>query len=77
MTVSKSSTEAEYRSMTGACTKLIWLQQLLHELHIPLFSSPILWCDNLGAIFLAFNPVFHARTKHIEIDYRFVRESCK
>lgn len=73
-TVSRSSTEAEYRSMAGACTELVWLQQLLRELHVPLKSNPILWCDNLGATFLASNPVFHARTKHIEIDYHFVRE---
>jgi hypothetical protein len=60
--------------MAGACTELVWLQQLLHELHVPVVSQPILWCDNLGATFLASNPVFHARTKHIEIDYHFVRE---
>jgi hypothetical protein len=73
-TVSRSNTEAEYRGMAGACTELIWLQQLLHELQVPLVKNPVLWCDNLGATFLASNPVFHARTKHIEIYYHFVRE---
>jgi hypothetical protein len=60
--------------MAGARTELVWLQQLLSKLHVPIVSSPVLWCDNLGATFLASNSVFHARMKHIEIDYHFVRE---
>lgn len=73
-TVSRSSTESEYRSLACATTETIWIQQLLRELHISLSSPPILWCDNLGATFLTKNPVFHARTKHVEIDFHFVRE---
>lgn len=72
-TVSKSSTEEKYRGIAIATSELIWIQSLLKELGIAT-TSPTLWCDNLGAIYLTANPVFHARTKHIEIDYHFVRE---
>ncbi|KAJ3698372.1 hypothetical protein LUZ61_002077 [Rhynchospora tenuis] len=73
-TVSRSSTEAEYRSMACTTSELMWLQALLSELGHKPNHLPALWCDNLGATFLAANPVFHARTKHIELDYHFVRE---
>jgi hypothetical protein len=56
-----------------ASAELVWLKSLLHELGTILPSS-VLWCDNLGATFLASNPAFHARIKHIKLDYHFVRE---
>lgn len=73
-TVSHSSTEAEYKALTNATAEMMWIQQLLTELQVP--HSPVarLWCDNIGAKYLSTNPVFHARTKHIEIDFHFVRE---
>ncbi|KAJ4755932.1 polyprotein [Rhynchospora pubera] len=73
-TVSRSSTEAEYRGLALTCAELLWVQYILQELHIHLPSPPIMWCDNIGATFLASNPMFHSRTKHVEIDFHFVRE---
>lgn len=73
-TVARSSTEAEYRAMGQTAADIVWIQQLLTELHTSLPSPPILWCDNRYAMALASNSMFHARTKHIEIDYHFIRE---
>jgi hypothetical protein len=72
--VSRSSTEAEYKSLANATIELIWVEALLCELGVKLTERPCLWCDNLGATYLSANPVFRARTKHIEIDFHFVRE---
>jgi len=72
--VSQSSTEAEYRSMAYATAELYWLRMLFKELQLPLTTPPHLYYDNLGALALASNPIFHARTKHIEVDYHFNRE---
>jgi histone deacetylase 1/2 len=73
-TVSRSSTEAEYKALANGAAEAIWISSLLKELGVPRQRTPILWCDNLGATYLTANPVFHARTKHIEIDFHFVRE---
>jgi len=72
--VSRSSTEAEYRSMALITAELFWIRMLFKEFCIPLTSRPILWCDNLSALALTSNPVYHSRTKHIEFDYHFIRE---
>ncbi|RVW21991.1 Retrovirus-related Pol polyprotein from transposon RE2 [Vitis vinifera] len=72
--VSKSSTEAEYRCLALVTAEVYWLRMLLCELEISLDSLPVIWCDNISALALASNPIFHARSKHIEVDYHFVRE---
>jgi histone deacetylase 1/2 len=73
-TVSRSSTEAEYKSLANATAEVMWVQTLLDELGVSQSKAAVLWCDNIGATYLSANPVFHARTKHIEVDYHFVRE---
>jgi histone deacetylase 1/2 len=73
-TVSRSSIEAEYKAFTNATAELIWVETLFIELGVKLQEKPSLWCHNLGATYLSANLVFHARSKHIEIDFHFVRE---
>uniref|UniRef100_A0A2N9IMV8 Reverse transcriptase Ty1/copia-type domain-containing protein n=1 Tax=Fagus sylvatica TaxID=28930 RepID=A0A2N9IMV8_FAGSY len=73
-TVSRSSTESEYRALATAFAEVCWLRTLLKDLGIYLSQPPILWCDNVSALAIASNPVFHARTKHIEVDFHFIRE---
>ena len=70
--VARSSAEAEYRAMAHTATELTWLQHFLQEIG---FSTPTpiqLSCDNQAAIHIASNPVFHERTKHIEVDCHYV-----
>ncbi|KAM1137228.1 hypothetical protein ACFX2B_034855 [Malus domestica] len=72
-TVSRSSAEAEYRQLAYTATELSWLRSFFKDLHLHL-SQPTIWCDNVSSIALASNPVFHSRTKHLEVDYHYVRE---
>ncbi|GJU05587.1 RNA-directed DNA polymerase, eukaryota [Tanacetum coccineum] len=68
-TVSRSSTEAEYRSMATTTCELLWLSFLPKDLHIPVKLPITLFCDNMSAQQIAANPCFHDRTKHMDIDY--------
>ena len=73
-TLSRSSAEAEYCGVANVVSESCWLRNLLLELHSPIQMATIVYCDNVSAIYLSGNPVQHQRTKHIEMDIRFVRE---
>jgi histone deacetylase 1/2 len=73
-TVSRSNTEAEYKAMANATTEVMWIRILMDKLKMPSPKTARLWCDNMGAKYLSSNLVFHARTKHIEVHYHFVRD---
>jgi len=73
--VSKSSTEAEYRAMSAACSKIIWLRGVLIELGFSPVNPTPLHTDNISAIQIAANLVYHERTKHIEVDCHLIREA--
>ena len=76
-TVSRSSTEAEYRSLANTTAELTWLQMVLQDFSIPQSSIPVVWCGCQSAFALAANPVFHTRSKHIEVDCHFVRDKVQ
>ena len=72
--VARSSVEAEYRVMTLATCELIWLKQLLQELRFGNDGQMTLVWDNQVILYIVSNPVFHERTKHIEVHCHFIRE---
>nr|KYP44096.1 hypothetical protein KK1_034411 [Cajanus cajan] len=74
--VSRSTTEAEYRSIADVAADIIWIQSLLSELRVPK-SLPRIYCDNLSAVLITANPVLHSKTKHFELDLHFVRDKVK
>jgi hypothetical protein len=74
LTVSKSSSEAEYRALASATCELQWITFLLTDLKIQCDKLPALYCDSQSALHIASNPVFHERTKHLDIDCHIVRE---
>ena len=76
-TVSRSSSEAEYMALASATCELQWILYLLHDFHITCSKLDVLYCDNQSALHIAANPVFHERTKYLEIDCHIVREKLQ
>ncbi|RVW49190.1 Retrovirus-related Pol polyprotein from transposon TNT 1-94 [Vitis vinifera] len=73
--VARSSAEAEFRGMALGLCEALWLRLLLQDLGY-LSRQPIrLFCDNKVACDIAHNPVQHDRTKHVEVDRFFIKES--
>ena len=73
-TVAVSTTEAEYMALSDAAKEVLHLQAFLSELGVSEADKLVLFNDNFSAQKLATNPVFHARTKHIDVRHHFVRE---
>ena len=72
-TLSLSSCEAEYRASKEAAKEAVWLRHVLTELVLAPKSSTVLKCDNQGAIHLSYIPVYHSKTKHLDLDTHYIR----
>ena len=72
-TVALSSAEAEYLALGTAVQEALWLHSFTSELHILRNPTIPIFCDNTAAIALANNPIFHGRSKHIDIRHHFIR----
>ena len=75
--VARSSVEAEYRAMAHTSCELMWIKHLLKELRFVVKLPMTMHCDNQVAIYIASNPVFHERTKHIVVDCHITREKVE
>jgi len=72
--VSLSSVEAEYIAATDAACEAVWLRRILADVYQEQHTPTTICCDNMSIIAMTKNPVFHARTKQVEVHYHFIKE---
>ncbi|KAH9752994.1 hypothetical protein KPL71_014922 [Citrus sinensis] len=72
--VALSSAEAEYIAATESACEAVWLRRILKDLQFNQDAATTIYCDNMSAIALTKNPVFHAKSKHIELRYHYIRD---
>ena len=75
--IALSSTEAEYIAQTHAAKEAMWMRSFISEIKGGADKSLTIWCDNQGAIALAKDNKYHARTKHIDLQYHFIHEAVE
>ncbi|KAF7130877.1 hypothetical protein RHSIM_Rhsim10G0166500 [Rhododendron simsii] len=73
-TIALSSAEAEYIAATDAACEAIWLRRILSDMEHKEEGPTVIYCDNMSAIAMSKNSVFHGRTKHIELRHHFIRD---
>ena len=71
----RSSAKTEYRAMAHTACEMMWLKNLMKELDFRQLRPMPMHCDNQSAIYIVQNPMFHERSKHIEIDSHLVRDA--
>jgi hypothetical protein len=72
--VALSTTEAEYIALTHSAKEMVWLRQLLKDLGFDVTEPATTFTDNLAAQTITHDPSYHARTKHINIAFHYIRE---
>ncbi|KAK9163198.1 hypothetical protein Syun_004100 [Stephania yunnanensis] len=72
--VARSNAESEYKALAHVASEITWLKSLLSELKFHIPHPHVVWCNNMSATALARNPIFHTKTKHIEIYIHYIRD---
>ena len=70
--VASLSTKAEYKAMAVTHCEVPWLLQLFEDFGVKNLKPIDLRCDNQVALYIAINPIYHERMKHVEVDYHFI-----